>query len=60
MIGKERDDSLRCIAKACGGFCFAPTSLNNALKLNELETFLCQLERPPRVVMRSYLTYGCS
>lgn len=50
MIGKERDESLRAIAKSTGGFCFAPKTLSNALKLNELETFLCQLERPAKAV----------
>eukprot|EP00463_Aulacantha_scolymantha_P002011 TRINITY_DN2659_c0_g1_i1.p1 TRINITY_DN2659_c0_g1~~TRINITY_DN2659_c0_g1_i1.p1 ORF type:complete len:192 (-),score=18.04 TRINITY_DN2659_c0_g1_i1:2-577(-) len=49
QIGQERDRDLRGIAKATSGFCFAPSSLSNALKLNELETLLCQNERPKRV-----------
>jgi ubiquitin-protein ligase/uncharacterized protein YegL len=48
QIGEEQnqDRNLRGIARASGGYCFAPRTLADALKLNELETFLCSLERP--------------
>lgn len=46
QVGAEQDSDLRGICRASGGYCFAPKTLADALKLNELETFLCALERP--------------
>jgi len=45
MIGDERDRNLHCIAKASGGYVFAPESLADALRLNELEVLLSGKER---------------
>ncbi len=47
MIGEAaRNKTLHSIAKATGGYSFAPKDLQNALCLMELETFLCSHERP--------------
>lgn len=47
LIGEgSKNKMLRSISKASGGYCFAPSSLRDALKLNELETFLSLFERP--------------
>ena len=45
--GESVNPTLRAIAKATGGLAFHPDTLKNALKLNELETFLRLGERPP-------------
>eukprot|EP01124_Arcella_intermedia_P030791 TRINITY_DN6808_c0_g1_i1.p1 TRINITY_DN6808_c0_g1~~TRINITY_DN6808_c0_g1_i1.p1 ORF type:complete len:797 (+),score=227.71 TRINITY_DN6808_c0_g1_i1:2-2392(+) len=48
MIGEGVSNStLKALAKATGGYAFAPTTLKSALKINELETLLSILERPP-------------
>uniref|UniRef100_A0A6B2KXV2 UBC core domain-containing protein n=1 Tax=Arcella intermedia TaxID=1963864 RepID=A0A6B2KXV2_9EUKA len=48
MIGEgTNNQTLKGIAKATGGYAFAPTTLKSALKINELETLLSILERPP-------------
>jgi ubiquitin-protein ligase len=47
-IGSERDKNLHAIAKATGGYVFQPTSLANALRLNELEVLLSSTERPSK------------
>eukprot|EP01114_Cavostelium_apophysatum_P017000 TRINITY_DN4954_c0_g2_i1.p1 TRINITY_DN4954_c0_g2~~TRINITY_DN4954_c0_g2_i1.p1 ORF type:complete len:1204 (-),score=253.03 TRINITY_DN4954_c0_g2_i1:310-3393(-) len=47
MIGEgANNEKLKAIAKASGGYAFAPSTLKNALKLNELETLLFTSERP--------------
>eukprot|EP01122_Echinamoeba_exundans_P010759 TRINITY_DN4093_c0_g2_i1.p1 TRINITY_DN4093_c0_g2~~TRINITY_DN4093_c0_g2_i1.p1 ORF type:complete len:1407 (+),score=400.37 TRINITY_DN4093_c0_g2_i1:146-4366(+) len=47
LIGEgSKNKMLRAISKASGGYCFAPKTLRDALKLNELETFLSLYERP--------------
>jgi ubiquitin-protein ligase/uncharacterized protein YegL len=48
MIGEGVSNStLKALAKSTGGYAFAPTTLKSALKINELETLLSVLERPP-------------
>jgi len=48
MIGEGVSNStLKALAKATGGYAFAPTTLKGALKINELETLLSIAERPP-------------
>ncbi|CAE7672334.1 unnamed protein product [Symbiodinium sp. CCMP2592] len=47
MIGNETDPDLHAVCKASGGYVFRPASLQDAVRLNELETFLFSLERPP-------------
>eukprot|EP01120_Amphizonella_sp_Union-15-10_P007836 TRINITY_DN2696_c0_g1_i5.p1 TRINITY_DN2696_c0_g1~~TRINITY_DN2696_c0_g1_i5.p1 ORF type:complete len:1420 (+),score=325.81 TRINITY_DN2696_c0_g1_i5:55-4314(+) len=48
MIGEGANNKeLRQVAKAAGGYAFAPQNLKQALKLNELETLLTIHERPP-------------
>jgi len=47
MIGEGANNkTLRAISKATGGYAFAPKTLADALKLNELETLLTLFERP--------------
>ena len=46
MIGNESNPDLHAICKASGGYVFRPPSLKDAVRLNELETFLFSLERP--------------
>jgi len=47
MIGEGANNkTLRSISKATGGYAFAPKTLADALKLNELETLLTLFERP--------------
>jgi ubiquitin-protein ligase len=47
MIGEGRDNHLlRAIAKATGGYAFAPQTLTEALNINELETMISVTERP--------------
>eukprot|EP01121_Diplochlamys_sp_Union-15-3_P015501 TRINITY_DN5139_c0_g2_i3.p1 TRINITY_DN5139_c0_g2~~TRINITY_DN5139_c0_g2_i3.p1 ORF type:complete len:704 (+),score=145.45 TRINITY_DN5139_c0_g2_i3:728-2839(+) len=47
MIGEGANNKeLRSVAKATGGYAFAPQNLKQALKLNELETLLTIHERP--------------
>jgi hypothetical protein len=56
-IGNEENRELRAIAKATNGYCFQPECLQDALKLNELETMLSASQRPvhPRhPVVRSH------
>ena len=57
-IGDTQSDMLLAICKATGGLCFAPDSLKAALQLNELETMLSSLERPP-VEPRSLVRIRC-
>jgi ubiquitin-protein ligase len=58
MIGEGVSNSnLKGLAKATGGYAFAPTTLKSALKINELETLLSILERPPVVVKKIYGSY---
>ena len=45
-IGNEPLDVIKTLAKATYGYCFNPTRLRDALKLNELETLLTVFERP--------------
>lgn len=48
MIGEGKNNHiLRAMAKATGGYAFAPQTLTEALNLNELETILSISERPP-------------
>lgn len=48
MIGEGKDNHvLRAMAKATGGYAFAPQSLTEAVSLNELETLLSVSGRPP-------------
>ena len=57
-IGRERDHNLKGMAKSSGGYCFAPDTLNQAMQLSELETYLNQWERkasgPMQKVTGSY------
>jgi ubiquitin-protein ligase len=46
MIGQEKDKHLPALAKLTNGYCFQPTSLENALKICELEVFLNDDVRP--------------
>jgi ubiquitin-protein ligase/ubiquitin/uncharacterized protein YegL len=59
LIGEgSKNKMLRAISKASGGYCFAPKTLRDALKLNELETFLSLFERPdvkPRAAVKTEL-----
>lgn len=48
MIGDETSSVLRAISWNSGGYCFKPETLTDALRLNEMETFLSFRERKPR------------
>ncbi|CAK0867199.1 unnamed protein product [Prorocentrum cordatum] len=43
----DMDDSLHAIAKSTGGYVFKPASVQEALRLHELEVVLHSPERPP-------------
>lgn len=40
-VGTERNERLKCLSLATGGYAFHPKTLREALRLNELETVLC-------------------
>lgn len=44
-VGKEKNDALKCLSLATGGYAFHPTSLRQALRLSELETVLSAGQR---------------
>ncbi|CAN0285847.1 unnamed protein product, partial [Laminaria digitata] len=44
-VGAEKNDSLKCLSLATGGYAFHPTNLRQALRLSELETVLTAKQR---------------
>eukprot|EP00752_Nemacystus_decipiens_P013348 g11818.t1 len=44
-VGKERNERLKCLSLATGGYAFHPTTLRSALRLNEQETVLSAGQR---------------
>jgi len=48
------------MAKATGGYFFAPRTLATALQLNELETLLSQAERKAPTIRRITSSYDLS
>eukprot|EP00930_Biecheleria_cincta_P063472 TRINITY_DN4900_c1_g1_i1.p1 TRINITY_DN4900_c1_g1~~TRINITY_DN4900_c1_g1_i1.p1 ORF type:complete len:1840 (+),score=271.72 TRINITY_DN4900_c1_g1_i1:43-5562(+) len=58
MIGsrQDRDRNLHALARASGGYVFAPESLADALRLNELEVLLAVRERPPKGQLQTVQT----
>ena len=47
-VGTEKNESLKCVSLATGGYAFHPKTLRDALRLNELETVLSSMHREPR------------
>lgn len=44
-VGTEKNDQLKCLSLATGGYAFHPMTLRAALRLNELETVLLAGQR---------------
>ncbi|CAM9659743.1 unnamed protein product, partial [Hapterophycus canaliculatus] len=55
-VGKERNEALKCLSLATGGYAFHPKTLRAALRLNEQETVLSAGQRarrrPPVITQR--------